>query len=186
MSRNFGIIVDGPGDFDALRARFKEGFKILKTDAARGHTVPISQIVAGSKRQIAILRNYNCDVVIVVTDFEARMEPYELFREKLQEQFDLEDFGIVVKVACPNQMIENWYLSDIEAISRGKAFVRSGLRQKNYEGTNGKVVLKSLFEKNITYNEKRHGPELFGAIRFSVGQLNSESLRHFLSIVEDA
>ena len=58
-------------------------------------------------------------------------------------------------------MIENWYLADIEQLSKKKAFVRDRIKQKKYEGKHGKKELKKLMRKGRSYNETHHGPQLF-------------------------
>ena len=82
-------------------------------------------------------------------------------------------------------MIENWYLSDIEHLSRNKAYIRDGLKQKNYEGMNGKNEIKKCMKKGVSYSETRHGPELFGLLRFNIARQNSVSFDIFLKLIEE-
>lgn len=178
-----GIIVDGEGDFASLRTRFNRGFRILKTDGPRGHTPRPAEIAGRSRKQIAILKAYKCNQVVVVIDFEERNEPYERFVDELTKAFGLLEFGVTVSVAVPNRMIENWYLADIEYLSVNKAFLRKNLRQKQYEGTHGKAELKKCIEHGYSYRETKHGPQMFAILRFEVARDNSASLRHFLAVM---
>jgi hypothetical protein len=179
MSEKVGIIVDGQGDYASLSAKFKE-FKIAKTDGPRGHTAEIKKIVSQSKKQIDILKALRCNRVIVLLDFESRAIEYEEFLIEINAEFSKKDFGIPVIVCSPNSMIENWYLADVEEISIKRNFIKSNIKQKNYEGTHGKNEMKKIFENNHSYNEVKHGPQLFQTIRFEVARKNSSSLQNFL------
>jgi hypothetical protein len=88
-------------------------------------------------------------------------------------------FKIIMCTATTKQ-IENWYLADMEHLSRKKTYLRSKLKQKNYEGKHGKRTLKRLFRKGVHYNEVKHGPELFEILRFPVARQNSRSFSEFL------
>ena len=96
-----GIIVDGPGDFAALKTRFFDDFKILKTDGPRGHTVTVGQIVASARKQINILRSYRCDRVVVVTDFEMRTDNYDEFCAVLENALQQLDEGVTLASSVP-------------------------------------------------------------------------------------
>ena len=87
MSNKYGIIVDGPGDFAALRARYKNQCKILKTDGPRSHTVSPVQIATSSIKQCKILKAFNCKKVIILTDFEKRRSNYQKFMDDLKNAF---------------------------------------------------------------------------------------------------
>ena len=181
MSKLIGVIVDGPGDYATLKARFKGIVKVVKTDGPRGHTVTIRQLVAGSRKQIAMLRDFGCRFVILMPDFEERRTEYSVFVSELKEEVRNLPFGTAVEVCVPNRMIENWYLADTEEISSKRNYIRKGLGQKPYEGTHGKKELKQLFANGTSYNEVLHGPELFSTIRFEVAIANSSSLDNFLT-----
>ncbi len=83
-----------------------------------------------------------------------------------------------------NRMIENWYLSDIEQISREKVFIRKKLRQKKYEGKNGKTEIKKCMIHGVTYSETEHGPQMFAIVRFDVVKMNSKSFAEFLNMMK--
>ena len=65
-----------------------------------------------------------------------------------------------LQVRVPNIMMENWYLADVISIRKHK-YIKENVQQKQYEGRHGKNELKRLFKPGYTYNEVRHGPELF-------------------------
>jgi len=184
MSKMIGIIVDGDGDFASLKRRFPEGIKILKTDGPRGHAATIKAIAHKSKKQIGILKAFKCAHAIVLLDFEERLEEYESFISTLTDVFTGVPFGINISVAVCNKMIENWYLADIEHLSRNRSFLRDRLKQKNYEGTHGKNEMKKCMKKGTSYSETKHGPELFETLRFDVARQNSPSFDFFLTILE--
>jgi hypothetical protein len=186
VSSKIGIIVDGAGDFAAIKARFQNGYKIIKTDGPRGHTAILCDILTNSKKQIAMLKAFSCRKVIVMFDFENRSEDYDDFRERARETFNDFNFGIPVSLAIPNRMIENWYLADIAHLSKEKVFLKRNLKQKNYEGKNGKNELKKCFTKKYTYSETNHGPQLFSSLRFNVAKINSRSFKLFLDLFEDS
>jgi hypothetical protein len=73
-------------------------------------------------------------------------------------------------------MIENWYLADIEYLSRKKKrLLKGNIRQRDYEGRNVRLELEKLFRKTVTYDEVLHGAEMFMVIRTRVGRANSSS-----------
>jgi hypothetical protein len=183
MSDCVGIIVDGDGDFASLRARFRNGFRVLKTDGPRGRDAAPGDIAKRSWKQVAMLRAFECSRVIVMLDFEARSQPYEDFVRDLASAFSSVDFGLPVLIAVPNRMIENWYLADIEYLSAKKVFLRSGLKQRNYEGGDGKAQIKRCMQRGHTYTETRHGPQMFAILRFAVARKNSASFDAFLRLV---
>jgi hypothetical protein len=77
-------------------------------------------------------------------------------------------------------MIENWFLADVEILSKKKNYIKDNLRQKNYEGTIGKNELKKIFKPNCFYSETKHGPVLFSLIRERIAKINSVSFSTFL------
>jgi hypothetical protein len=183
MHKKLGVIVDGPGDHAAIKSRFPR-FHVLKTDGPRGDAARVEAIVAGSRKQVAMLQALSCDEVIILMDFENRPETYEHFLSRIRKAFDNSNLALRVAVAIPNRMIENWYLADIECLCQHKKYLKKHLKQKNYEGTHGKRELKKCFIKGIDYCEIKHGPELFLLVRPTVASANSASFRYFLQLVE--
>jgi len=183
MNRRLGVIVDGDGDFASLKKRFSDGYRILKTDGPRGHAARIPEIVARAKKQVGMLKAFKCTRVIVVLDFEDRPVSYEAFLKDVRQAFGGHPFGVPVAVAVPNKMIENWYLADIEEISRKKVFIRDRLKQKHYEGKNGKTEIKKCMIHNVAYSETEHGPQMFAVVRFDVAKVNSRSFSEFLEMM---
>jgi hypothetical protein len=179
-----GLIVDGPGDFAALKTRFIGDFKILKTDGPRGHAVTVSQIVVGSRKQIGILKSFGCERVVIVTDFETRTDDYDEFCGSLDAALKRLNEDVVLLSSVPNRMIENWYLADISYLASQKSFLKSDVKQRGYEGSHGKNELKKLFASGITYSEVKHGPQLFAVVRFDEARRNSPSFHRFLELVE--
>lgn len=178
-----GIIVDGQGDFGALKIRFSKTCKILKTDGPRSHTVSPEFIVSQARKQIAILRDYHCIKVILLVDFEERTSNYNLFLKHIENYIESCNLGLPVYAASPNKMIENWYLADIEFLSKRKKFLKNNLKQKNFEGKHGKKELRKCFKKGYTYIETKHGPQLFIILRFKEAKKNSPSFSHFLNLL---
>jgi len=184
MKTKHGIIVDGQGDFTALRARYKGRHEILKTDGPRGHTVRPTRIISSAKKQITILKALGCQQIIILTDFECRQSKYTDFLKALTEGADSLECGAEVLAASPNRMFENWYLADIAHLSKTIAFLRDRISQKNYEGTDGKKEFKKHMKKGVSYSEVRHGGQLFVGIRIRVARKNSASFDHFLRCIE--
>ena len=149
VAKRVGIVVDGDGDYASLRTRFHDGYKVLKTDGPRGHNAPTAEIAKKSRKQIGILAAYGCGRVIVVLDFEERTKNYDEFIEELIGEFTTQSFSVPVSVAVPNKMIENWFLADIQFLAARKGFLRDGIGQRNYEGTNGKKELKQLMKPGL-------------------------------------
>lgn len=184
MRNRLGIIVGGQKDFAALRARFSSAFEVLKLDGPRGHGVTPSDIVAAAKKQIAILKALGASEILVILDCETRKAPYNQCLRELSLLFRTMGTNDSVSIAMPNRMIENWYLADIEYLSkRKKTFFKGNLKQKNYEGKNGLAMLKKFLQKNVTYNEVIHGAQMFKLIRFSVAKTNSRSFSVFYEII---
>lgn len=183
MSR-IGIIVDGPGDKAALDARYNKKFKVIKTDGPRGHCAPIDKIISNTRKQISILESFKCNKIILMLDFECRKMVYKDFISDLEKELAKHTFQVTVEVVVPNQMIENWFLADIEILSAKKKVLKDKLKQKKYEGKHGKDEIKKLTAKNQTYNEIQHGKEFFPLIRESVAKKNSPSLNDFLEKIK--
>ena len=181
MSNRVGIIVDGAGDFASLKMRFKEGFKILKTDGPRGHTALPETIAKKSRKQVGILSAFRCLRVIVLLDFEERAQPYGEFVTELRDAFAAEELPAPVSVVVLNKMIENWYLADIEHLSTQKAFLRVGIKQKHFEGTHGKKEIKRFMRQGESYSETKHGPQMFAVLRFDDARQYSASFDEFLT-----
>jgi hypothetical protein len=178
-----GIIVDGPGDYGSLKTRFTDNCRILKTDGPRGHTVNVKDIVRSSGKQVAMLRECGCKKIIVLIDFEMRTEDYAKFVTSLNYEFSRYYINGKVRPSVSNRMIENWYLADIAFLSKQKSFLRRNLRQKNFEGLNGKEEIKRCFAKGFSYIETNHGPQMFATLRFNIARKNSSSFDHFLSML---
>jgi Domain of unknown function (DUF4276) len=186
MARRVGLIVDGEGDFASMRRRFSQGFKVVKTDGPRGHAAVASEIVSRARKQTLMLAAFECDLVVIILDFEGRAMPYDDFVADLRTQIERARCPVSIVVAVPNRMIENWYLADIEFLSNQKSFLREGLRQRPFEGKNGKAELKRLMRRGTSYSETKHGPELFEILRFDVARKNSRSFDAFLSCLEQS
>jgi hypothetical protein len=177
-----GIIVDGDGDYASIKSRYKNT-KLLKTDGPRGHSSNINDIVSGSRKQISMLMSLGCSTVIVVLDFEKRNKRYKLFLKEITNAFNKFYNNDSIKVVIPNIMIENWYLADVENLSKKRVYIKDNLKQKSYEGKHGKNEIKKIFKQKYTYNEVKHGPQLFGSIRKEVAIKNSESFNEFTNLI---
>jgi hypothetical protein len=183
MAKKIGIIVDGEGDMAAINAKFNNQFKVLKTDGPRGHSAQVDKIVIKGRKQISMLKALKCEKIIIMLDLESRQCACDEFIESLSAEIKNYNFGIEVAFAVPNRMIENWYLADIENLSKKKTFLKDNIRQKNFEGTNGKVEIKKLFKKEYSYSETDHGPVMFLLIRDRTASKNSPSYKKFLTEV---
>lgn len=183
MRNNLGIIVGGQKDFAALKARFSNDFEILKLDGPRGHGVTPAEIVSAARKQVAILTALGASEILVLIDCETRNASYNHYLKELTLLFRTTGVREPVSIVIPNKSIENWFLADIEYLSKKKAFLKGNLKQKNYEGKNGLTVLKKFIQKNITYNEVIHGAQMFKLIRFSVAKANSRSFSVFLDVI---
>jgi len=180
VNKLVGIIVDGAGDFMSLRMRFKDGFKVLKTDGPRGHTALPGAIAKKARKQIGILSAFKCVRVILLVDFEDRTQPYLNFVSDLRNSFKRENFPVPIYIIVLNRMIENWYLADISFLSKKKTFLKDKIKQKNFEGKNGKKEIKRLMRQGESYSETKHGPKMFEILRFDVARQNSLSFDDFL------
>jgi hypothetical protein len=128
-----------------------------------------------------MLRDAGCHAVVLLLDFEARPEPYDQFLTGLSDEISTRGYPVPVHVCALNRMIENWFLADIAHLSSRKNFLRKGIRQKNFEGRDGKKDLRSMFARGFTYSEVNHGPQMFRELRLNVARHNSTSFAHFLS-----
>jgi hypothetical protein len=164
----------------SIKAKFSSHFKILKTDGPRGHNAQADKIVAKGRKQISILKAFKCEKIILMLDLEARPDNCDSFIALLDSEIKKHNLGVSVSFIVPNTMIENWYLADIEYLSKKKAFLKDNLKQKNYEGTHGKAEIKKLFKREYSYSETDHGPQMFVLIRNSVASKHSPSYKRFL------
>jgi len=184
MINKLGIIVDGQGDFAALKARFRDRFEILKADGPRDRNVTPAQIVGAARKQVAILKALKYSEILIVLDYESRSISYEKFLKELRVNFQKLLEEVTIHVAVPNVRIENWYLADIEYLSKKKKFLKRKLKQKNYEGKNGRAVLTKLLQQGVIYNETIHGAQMFSVIRFKVARAHSQSFDAFYEIIK--
>ena len=182
--KRIGIIVDGQSDYLSINKRYGAFCYILKTDGPRGHTARVKDIVCSSNKQVSILKAYRCKKIILLLDFENRHLSLNIFEQELCETITRSNFEIEVCPIVVNKMIENWYLSDIEILSKKKKYLRDKLKQKNYEGKDGKKELKKLFKPGIEYKEVQHGPDLFNTIREIVSKKNSASFDNFIKLLK--
>jgi hypothetical protein len=180
-----GIIVDGAGDLLSIKRRYPDQFKVLKTDGPRGHNSSTADIISKSKKQISMLKSLKCSKAIVLLDFESRRVQYQKFLKDIEKELTQHTFDIDVDIVVSNKMIENWYLADIELLSKKKAYLKDNLRQKQYEGKHGKEELKKLFKSKFSYSETEHGPQLFELIRESIAANNSKSFKIFIEKIKD-
>lgn len=185
MSKDIGVIVDGYGEFHSLKSRFNDRCMVLKTDGPRGHNAKPYDIIRGSKKQIYILEKFNCKRVIIMLDFEQRSDSYVEFIDSLTNELTTikNDFQVELFVAVPNIMVENWFLADIEHLSRCLVYLKDRVKQKSYEGTHGKKIIKTLFKRGHDYKEINHGKQMFLHIRLDVARVNSNSLDYFLGLM---
>lgn len=178
-----GIIVDGHGDHAALSARFGGKARILKTSGPRGHTVDAKAIVASAMKEVEMLKGLGCKKVCILTDREARKEDADAFNNAMQKFLPVASKQFSIVTTCADRMIENWILADIVEVSRKNKELKSGIKQKSWEGTHGKKELKKCFEKQGSYNEVKHGKKFMLAIRDDVARRNSTSFNRFLALL---
>ena len=176
-----GIIVDGPGDLLSIKKRYPGQYKVLKTDGPRGHCSPVCDIISKSRKQISMLSALKCSKAIILLDFECRKITFIKFIKELETEIVKHSFPIATEIVVANTMIENWYLADIEVLSKKKVYIKDKLKQRNYEGKHGKNELKKLFKPKYSYSETDHGPELFTIIRERIAKENSNSFKYFIN-----
>jgi hypothetical protein len=80
------------------------------------------------------------------------------------------------QVVCPDQMIENWMLADVESWAKSK-FVKPSISQRNWEGTHGKKEIGKLLQ--VDYNRPL-GTKILNCIRDIEAQKHSRSFKNFL------
>lgn len=182
MTDKLGIIVGDQKDFAALKARFGNTFQIVKTDGPRGHDITAAEIVSAARKQIAMLRFYSSEILLLI-EHDLRGTSYAKFVREVTLLTRKLGSDKPIQVAIPNRTIENWYLADIEHLSKKKKFLRGNLKQRDYEGTNGRTELEKLFHKNVSYNEVIHGAQMFMMIRFNVARSNSASFDAFYDVI---
>lgn len=174
-----GLIVDGEGDYAAFRARYRGLAKVFRTDGPRGHEVSAEQIVESARKQIAQLRDLGCTRIAIVTDLESRQVRAQTFRDRCLAHARGLPYAVDLLVFVADRMLENWLLADIAYISSRKRYFKAVRRQRNYESTDGKAELKRLFQKGYSYNEIRHGQELFPLVRTNEATQRSASFAIF-------
>lgn len=173
-----GVIVDGEGDYAALRSRYGGAIRLLKTDGPRGHTVTEEVLAAAAKKQVAMLVGLGCKKIAVLTDFEGRSKSAEKFCQRAAVHAKTV-CGVDVIFLVADQMIENWYLADIAHVSKQKNYLKDVRKQRSYESMHGKKELKKLFKGGYDYHEIRHGAEIFPLVRGDDAAKMSSSFNAF-------
>lgn len=174
-----GLIVDGDGDYAAFRARYSGSVRVLKTNGARGHTVPIDTLVFSVRKEVEILKAFRCNPIAIVTDLEGRNEPAEQFCMAANQLIESKEWLKGVLFFVSDKMIENWFLADIAHLSTKKKYLRPVKSQRRFESLHGKQELKKIFVKGFDYNEVRHSAELFSLVRGGVAAKFSPSFSVF-------
>jgi len=173
--------VDGHGDHAALSEKYKGKAYVLKTSGPRGHTVDAKVIASAALKEVDMLRALGCKTICILTDRESRQQSCTSFLNAIQTRLPAPSKALTVIATCADRMIENWILADIVQVSKACKDLKSGQKQKNWEGTHGKNELKKCMAKGINYNEVKHGKKFFCAVRDQIARKNSASLNHFLS-----
>jgi hypothetical protein len=186
MSDKLGIVVAKQKDFAALKARFRNAFPILKLDGPSGPTVNTADMIAAARKQIKMLMSIDgSSEILLLIDCDSRRSSYRTLLRELTLRAGAMNVRTPIHISIPNRTIENWYLADIEYLSRRKKrLLKGNIRQRDYEGKNGRIELKKLFRKSVTYDEVRHGAEMFMVIRTRVARANSSSFDTFYSVIE--
>lgn len=185
MANKLGIVVAKQKDFAALKARFRNAFPILKLDGPSGEEVTASDILSAARKQIRMLILLDSSEILLLTDCDARKTSYDKLLKELTWRAGAMNVGPRIHVSVSNKMIENWYLADIEYLSKKKRrLLKSNIKQKDYEGRNGRAELEKLLRKNVDYDEVRHGAEMFMAIRTKVARANSYSFDAFCRVID--
>jgi hypothetical protein len=140
--------------------------------------------VSYSRKQIAQLRGFGCERIIVVTDFEGRPGLHSDFVSALRAEFSAVFADCDIRVAVPNQMVENWYLADICHLSNQRSFLRKVAKQGSFDGKHGKRLLSGFFQRGKYYNEVEHGPILFTLVRFEEARSFSPSLSDLVQALQ--
>lgn len=174
-----GIIVDGPGDHAAFKARYGNTMRVVKTGGARGHTVSCDALVVSAKKEIAMLRAFRCAPIAIVTDLEQRGESADRFCELAHRCMKGKPEYDDVLLFVSDRMIENWFLADIVNLSSQKKYLKRVRAQRRFESLHGKQELKKLFAPGYDYNEVRHSAELFPLVRGEVAAGFSSSFARF-------
>lgn len=128
-----------------------------------------------------MLKAFSCEKVIILIDFECRSQPYSDFCDQIKRELLKRPWSSGVVFVVANQMIENWYLADLEKLSSSKNFIKDKIKQKPFEGKHGKNEIKRFIKKGYSYSETKHGPQLFQIIRDEVAVKNSFSFSQFLA-----
>ena len=189
-----GIVVEESHHHALLSGRLKKNYRIVKTGSPTdGRNAPRA-IVQRIRKEVGLLLALGCNPVVLVVEFAGRGKDHLRFVEALRASMQkivkeaLRARGeihrdVVADVVAANQTIENWLLADIVTLSKSKSSVKAGLKQKRYEGTDGKRELAKCFTRSSQYSEMRDAPVLFRAIHFPTARDNSDSFAEFLRAV---
>ena len=141
-----------------------------------------------AKHVASLMRTFPsvCKRCVIIMDREMRTAEREEIEEAIFSLISKDALGIgrikEFHIVCPDRMVENWILADVESI-KTKKYIRSQAKQRNYEGKDGVREIKKLFVKGVSYDKVSHGVEMLGIINPEVARIHSGSFDKFISVV---
>ncbi|MDP8240886.1 MAG: hypothetical protein P9X24_17495 [Candidatus Hatepunaea meridiana] len=183
------FLVDGITEIRAFREKFRKEYSIqpnlrkvdcngkdVSPEGYASHAFPIIQL--GWKD---IFNTFLC-----VIDLESRPISPERFARNLLRVFNRRLTEAKIKaeliIAVPNQMFENWIVSDLVGLKDKTEFIKPDVVQEQFDGQSGTTVLKRSM--TVSYRKSSHGWELFKMTEFDTSKKNSLSFRLFAEILE--
>lgn len=178
---NLAMIVEGQTERNYFN-KFVPKSNISIAKSFSGHT----SLEAISKHVASLMRLFpsQCEYCIVLMDREMRQQASVELEASIYTLISRDEHGIgcIRKycVICPDTMIENWMLADIESI-KNKKYIRASAKQRRYDGYHGVKEIKKIFVKGVTYDKITHGVEMLSLINEKVAKTNSPSFARFVN-----
>lgn len=176
MAKKNVILVGGLLEYRAFKMRFPGSIVLIMRGA---NALDPAKGLANRVKETIRPRVSSARKIVVVLDREVSQSSSDSLQQIIERALGKAVSELPCSVVCPDRMIENWILADINAI-KCKKYISRSAKQKSYEGCHGKNELKKIIA-GATYRETQHGIELLLLVRDSVASKNSPSFKAFLS-----
>lgn len=171
MSKEIAFVVDGHMEQKIIQ-HYCRGVCVRRLNC-NGPDTPAETIAKHLAPLIKLLKTRR--KIFVVLDREGRSISAEALKAEISRA--LKELGCDVsniRIVAADRCTENWILADVEGIKK-TGYIREDAVQKNYEGRKGKMELRKILNKGISYHETVEGVNLFRRIRPEVGVKHSVS-----------
>ena len=146
-----------------------------------GKTITIPAMAEQIVKRIKFYKKWNCHPIVILVDLERRSGTWSEMEKDLRAEiknlgYDPSEF----KIGIADRMIENWILADHDLMNDE---FKGIFDERNYDGENGKKILKNLIGEG-SYKKTTRGVELLRKMNVRRASRNSESLKSFIETLD--